>query len=383
MKNGLLIFSAPSGSGKSTIVNWLMKEHPELKLAFSISCTSRAPRGTEQNGVEYFFLSPEEFKAKIEADEFLEYEEVYQDRFYGTLKSQVENQLAKGESVIFDVDVKGGVNIKKFYGERALSIFVQPPSVEELRRRLVGRNTDAPEVIEQRLAKASYELTFAPQFDHVVVNDNLEKAQQEVYQLVKAFLRCRIKMKKVGIFGGSFNPIHTGHIALAKSLCEKACLDEVWFMVSPMNPFKKTATDLLDDHLRLEMVEKALEHEPQLKACDYEFRLPKPSYTWHTLQAISKDYPENEFTLLIGGDNWAAFDKWYHHDDILAHYPIVVYPRQGASIGNVPEGVTIVETPLLNISSTEIRKRIKEEESIRGMVPECIEQLAVRNYRQL
>ena len=182
-------------------------------------------------------------------------------------------------------------------------------------------------------------------------------------------------MKKVGIFGGSFNPIHTGHIALAKSLCEKACLDEVWFMVSPMNPFKKTATDLLDDQLRLEMVEKALEHEPQLKACDYEFRLPKPSYTWHTLQAISKDYPENEFTLLIGGDNWAAFDKWYHHDDILAHYPIVVYPRQGASIGNVPEGVTIVETPLLNISSTEIRKRIKEEESIRGMVPECIEQL--------
>jgi guanylate kinase len=133
MKNGLLIFSAPSGSGKSTIVNWLMKEHPELKLAFSISCTSRAPRGTEQNGVEYFFLSPEEFKAKIKADEFLEYEEVYQDRFYGTLKSQVENQLAKGESVIFDVDVKGGVNIKKFYGERALSIFVQPPSVEELR----------------------------------------------------------------------------------------------------------------------------------------------------------------------------------------------------------------------------------------------------------
>ena len=383
MKNGLLIFSAPSGSGKSTIVNWLMKEHPELKLAFSISCTSRAPRGTEQNGVEYFFLSPEEFKAKIEADEFLEYEEVYQDRFYGTLKSQVENQLAKGESVIFDVDVKGGVNIKKFYGERALSIFVQPPSVEELRRRLVGRNTDAPEVIEQRLAKASYELTFAPQFDHVVVNDDLEKAQQEVYQLVKAFLDAEEEMKKVGIFGGSFNPIHTGHIALAKSLCEKACLDEVWFMVSPMNPFKKTATDLLDDQLRLEMVEKALEHEPQLKACDYEFRLPKPSYTWHTLQAISKDYPENEFTLLIGGDNWAAFDKWYHHDDILAHYPIVVYPRQGASIGNVPEGVTIVETPLLNISSTEIRKRIKEEESIRGMVPECIEQLAVRNYRQL
>ena len=188
MKNGLLIFSAPSGSGKSTIVNWLMKEHPELKLAFSISCTSRAPRGTEKNGVEYFFLTPEDFKAKIEADEFLEYEEVYQDRFYGTLKSQVENQLEAGDSVVFDVDVKGGVNIKKFYGERALSIFVQPPSVEELRRRLNSRGTDAPEVIEQRLAKANYELTFAPQFDHIVVNDNLEKAEQEVYKLVSDFL---------------------------------------------------------------------------------------------------------------------------------------------------------------------------------------------------
>lgn len=190
----------------------------------------------------------------------------------------------------------------------------------------------------------------------------------------------KVQSKKVGIFGGSFNPIHTGHIALAKSLCEKAGLDEVWFMVSPMNPFKKTATDLLDDHLRLEMVEKALEKEPQLKACDYEFRLPKPSYTWHTLQAISQEFTDVEFTLLIGGDNWAAFDKWYHHEDILAHYPIVVYPRQGSSVGKVPEGVTIVETPLLNISSTEIRQRIKEGKSIEGMVPESIEELVKRNY---
>lgn len=188
MKNGLLIFSAPSGSGKSTIVNWLINEHPELKLSFSISCTSRAPRGTEQDGVEYFFLTPDEFKAKIEADEFLEYEEVYQDRFYGTLKSQVGNQLAKGESVIFDVDVKGGINIKKFYGGRALSIFIQPPSIEELRKRLNGRGTDAPEVIEQRLAKANYEMSFASQFDHIVVNDNLEKAKQEVYKLVCDFV---------------------------------------------------------------------------------------------------------------------------------------------------------------------------------------------------
>ena len=193
----------------------------------------------------------------------------------------------------------------------------------------------------------------------------------------------KVQSKKVGIFGGSFNPIHTGHIALAKSLCEKAGLDEVWFMVSPMNPFKKAATDLLDDHLRLEMVEKALEKEPQLKACDYEFRLPKPSYTWHTLQAISQDYTDIEFTLLIGGDNWAAFDKWYHHEDILAHYPIVVYPRQGSSVGKVPAGVTVVETPLLNISSTEIRQCIKEGKSIEGMVPESIEEEVRRNYQTL
>ncbi len=188
-KGKLIIFSAPSGSGKSTIVQYLMKEHPELNLAFSISCTSRAPRGTEKNGVEYFFLTPEEFKQKIANDEFLEYEEVYQDRFYGTLKSQVENQADRGENVVFDVDVKGGCNIKKYYGERALSIFVQPPSIEELRRRLNGRGTDAPEVIEQRLDKASYELTFAPKFDHVVVNDDLEKAEEETLKLINEFLQ--------------------------------------------------------------------------------------------------------------------------------------------------------------------------------------------------
>lgn len=184
----LIIFSAPSGSGKSTIVQYLMKEHPELNLAFSISCTSRAPRGTEKNGVEYFFLTPEEFKQKIDKDEFLEYEEVYENRFYGTLKSQVENQTEKGENVVFDVDVKGGCNIKNFYGDKALSIFVQPPSVEELRRRLVGRATDAPEVIEQRLAKASYEMTFAEKFDHIVVNDDLDVAKAETLKLVEDFL---------------------------------------------------------------------------------------------------------------------------------------------------------------------------------------------------
>lgn len=189
-----------------------------------------------------------------------------------------------------------------------------------------------------------------------------------------------MQKKKVGIFGGSFNPIHTGHIALAKSLCQQARLDEVWLMVSPMNPFKKEATDMLTDKLRLKMAEQAIADEPKLKACDYEFHMPKPSYTWHTLQALSQDFPHVSFTLLIGGDNWASFDKWFHHEDILNHYHIVVYPRKGCDIGKVPSGVNIVETPLLNISSTEIRQRIKEGKSIHGMVPDCIEPLAMQYY---
>ena len=187
-KGKLLIFSAPSGSGKSTIVNFLMQEHPELNMHFSISCTTRAPRGTEKNGVEYFFLTPEEFKAKIAEGAFVEYEEVYTDRFYGTLKSQVENQINNGENVVFDVDVKGGCNLKKIFGSEALSVFVQPPSVEELRRRLVGRATDAPEVIEQRLAKAEEELTYAPKFDVIIVNDDLETAKAEALRTIGDFL---------------------------------------------------------------------------------------------------------------------------------------------------------------------------------------------------
>ena len=188
MRGKLIIFSAPSGTGKSTIISWLMKEHKELNLAFSISCTSRAPRGTEQNGVEYFFLTPEEFRARIEDDEFLEFEEVYTDRFYGTLKSQVERQLEAGQNVVFDVDVKGGVNIKKFYGDEALSIFIQPPSVNELRRRLERRATDAPDVIDQRIARAEFELTFADKFDKVVVNDILEYAEADALAAIQQFL---------------------------------------------------------------------------------------------------------------------------------------------------------------------------------------------------
>jgi guanylate kinase len=187
MEGKLIIFSAPSGSGKSSIIQYILQH--ELPLQFSVSATSRAPRGTEQHGVDYHFFSPDEFRAQIEAGNFLEYEEVYKDKFYGTLKSEVERITQAGHNVIFDVDVVGGCKIKKSYGGHALSIFIKPPSVEELRRRLEKRNTDSPEVIEKRLAKAEHELSFAPKFDMIIINDNLATAQEEALNAVKEFIQ--------------------------------------------------------------------------------------------------------------------------------------------------------------------------------------------------
>ncbi len=183
----VLIFCAPSGSGKSTIIGHLMPRK-ELNLAFSVSATTRAPRGAERHGVEYLFMTPEEFRSHIAAGDFIEYEEVYADRFYGTLKAQVERQLAAGQNVVFDVDVHGGMRLKEYFGERALSLFIQPPSIEALRQRLEGRATDAPEVIQQRLDRAAYELSFAPRFDHIVVNDDLEVALADAYDAVNKFV---------------------------------------------------------------------------------------------------------------------------------------------------------------------------------------------------
>ncbi len=188
MDGHLFIFSAPSGSGKTTLVRWLMDHHPELHLSFSVSCTTRQPRGNEKDGVDYYFLTEEAFRQKISEGAFVEYEEVYAGRLYGTLHTEVESQLARGNNVVFDVDVVGGCNIKRQYGPRAVSIFIQPPSILELRHRLVARGTDSPETIENRLAKAEKELSYAPQFDHIVVNDDLHTAQEEVLHIVRSAL---------------------------------------------------------------------------------------------------------------------------------------------------------------------------------------------------
>lgn len=182
-----MVFSAPSGSGKTTLVNHLRSEIPSI--AFSISATTRAPRGTEQNGVEYYFMSLEEFKQRVENNEFLEWEEVYPGRCYGTLKTVVEKMRNEGLHVAFDVDVVGGTNIKKFYGDEALSVFIQAPSIEVLRKRLLGRQTDSIEEIEKRLAKADWEMNYAKgKFDITIVNDDLKTAQRDILEAVQKFI---------------------------------------------------------------------------------------------------------------------------------------------------------------------------------------------------
>lgn len=179
-------------------------------------------------------------------------------------------------------------------------------------------------------------------------------------------------MIKTGIFGGSFNPIHYGHIALAQEILRQTDLDEIWLMVSPQNPLKQGATDLLADHLRYELAQKALEGVQGVEACNYEFHLPKPSYTWNTLQHLKKDYPDREFSLVIGGDNWERLSRWYHWKDILRNYNVVVYPRDGQR--------GTVEARLLPVSSTEIRERVRAGKSIQGLVPDRIIEDVERLY---
>ncbi len=187
MAGKIIIISAPSGCGKSTIINAIL-EQGDIDMKFSISATNRPPRMGEVDGVNYFFLSDEEFRCKIVEDAFVEYEEVYPGRFYGTLKSEVERICNDGHNVILDIDVKGGVSVKQLYGDRAISIFVMPPSIEELRRRLESRGTETPELIDQRIGKAEYEISFAPQYDCSIVNDKLDDAIAQMREKIMAFI---------------------------------------------------------------------------------------------------------------------------------------------------------------------------------------------------
>ncbi len=182
---------------------------------------------------------------------------------------------------------------------------------------------------------------------------------------------------RTGIYGGSFNPIHNGHIAIARAMLDCDAVDEVWLMVSPQNPLKQSA-DLLDERLRLDMTRRATADIPCVTACDYEFHMPRPSYMWHTLQSLSRDYPDREFTLLIGADNWQVFDRWYHADDIIAHYPIRIYPRRGYDIeaSTLPHNVKLVDTGLYDVSSTMVRERIRRGEDVSQLIPASIIEMA-------
>ena len=189
--------------------------------------------------------------------------------------------------------------------------------------------------------------------------------------------------KRIGIFGGSFNPVHTGHICLARQLLTAVSLDEIWFMVSPLNPFKQDFTDLLPDDVRLELTREALKDEPCMVASDYEFCLPRPSYMWNTLAHLSYDYPQYSFTLIVGADNWLAFDRWARHDFIQQHYDIAVYPRKGYNIDTVslPSHVKLVQAELYPFSSTDIRTMVHQGQSIKGLVPDSILSKVKRLYR--
>lgn len=182
---------------------------------------------------------------------------------------------------------------------------------------------------------------------------------------------------RTGIYGGSFNPIHNGHIAIARAMLDCDAVDEVWLIVSPQNPLKQSA-DLLDERLRLDMTRRATADIPCVTACDYEFHMPRPSYMWHTLQSLSRDYPDREFTLLIGADNWQVFDRWYHADDIIAHYPIRIYPRRGYDIeaSTLPHNVKLVDTGLYDVSSTMVRERIRRGEDVSQLIPASIIKMA-------
>ncbi len=353
----LLIFSAPSGSGKTTIVRELMARFPRIE--FSVSATSRAPRGAEVNGRDYHFVTPVEFRRLVDEGAFVEWEEVYAGTSYGTLRSEVEAIWERGNVCAFDVDVVGGIRLKGIFEGDALSFFVMAPSAEELRRRLEGRGTDTPESIERRLAKAAAETERASEFDHIIVNDDLSRALDEASRIVAPFIAERVML-----YFGSFNPVHRGHIAIAEWAVDRGLADVVVMVVSPQNPFKQP-DDLAPELERFEAAQRAAassRHPWAIQASAVELTLPRPSYTIDTLRHLSALMPDKRFSILLGGDNAAGLARWREADEILAHYPVYIYPRPGDDcelrIKNYElrgDVVVLEDAPLMDISSTQIR----------------------------
>lgn len=349
MKKKVVIFSAPSGSGKTTVVKHLISKFPNLE--FSISATSRQPRGAEVDGKDYYFLSEEEFLKKISTGAFVEYEQVYQGSYYGTLKSEVERIWANGNIILFDVDVKGGVSLKQYFGDNALSVFIQAPSAEELRRRLEKRGTDSPEAIDKRVAKAAEEMEYADKFDVVLINDDLDMCLRKAEHLPI------FTDKTVALYFGTFNPLHIGHVNIMKYLCGCGDIDEVRMIVSPQSPFKEEVSS--SDMQRLEQVRsKVARLELDVTVSDIEYQLERPSYTINTLRHLQAAEPDTHFILVMGADNLEGFKRWKDWQEIVTDFEIWVYPRLG--VENTPElcrdlQAKLLDAPLTNISSTEIR----------------------------
>lgn len=365
-KGKVIIFSAPSGSGKSTIIDRLISIHG-LRGHFSISATSRAPRGTEEDGIHYHFLTESDFRKKIDAGDFLEYEEVYQGHLYGTLKSEVDQRLERGENVILDIDVKGAMRIKKVYGDDAITLFIQPPSIEELQRRLEKRATDDPEKIAQRLDRAKEELSYAQFYDYKVINDDLLKACDQAHDIIHRFLEGE---KHILLYPGSFNPLHVGHLGLANYIIEDQCdrFDELWFMLTPKSPFKQSE-HLLDDDFRADWIREVIKDYHKVRLSLEEKKLPHPHYTYNTIIHLKEKYPRYQFTLLIGSDSLETLEQWYRADELLELIDILVYPRPD----HTPEKINTTkwknieilhDTPLLEISGTMVRRLIKEGKAI-------------------
>lgn len=360
MEGKLIIFSAPSGSGKSTIIHELTTRYG-LQGHFSISATSRTPRGEEQNGVHYHFISLEEFKERIDLGHFLEYQEVYPGCYYGTLKSEIDNALNAGETVLLDIDVKGALNVKRIYGSQALALFILPPNIATLRQRLEDRGTDTKEKIEQRLAKAENELSYAPYFDKRIINDKVDIACQNAMEVIQLFLN---EKRRVLLFPGSFNPMHIGHLSLANYMVERYAhlYDEVWFLLTPNSPFKHKCQQLSSD-FRAKWIAQLIHGYPKFKLHRDEEQMPAPYYTCNTVQYLKAKYPQVEFTLLIGGDSLITLHKWHEANSLLDSVPIVAYPRPGYNSEEVSPHVAkkvhvIEDVPTFNISSTLIREMV-------------------------